>query len=132
MRPKCSTTSYSQCKKFLELPVLSRRFDSSFFLTRLSLGLHTNFNLRFDETAPGAKAFEPIVIRGRVTSLISEDNIMNKSTILKLAGLVLLTIGMASVGSAAVFATPEIDAATGASALALLSGAWLIIRSKKR
>jgi hypothetical protein len=56
---------------------------------------------------------------------------MNKSMVLKLAGLVMLTIGMASVGSAVVFA-PEIDAATGANALALLAGAWLIIRSKRR
>jgi hypothetical protein len=56
---------------------------------------------------------------------------MNKSTILKLAGWAMLTIGMASVGSAVVLA-PEIDAATGANALALLAGACLIIRSRKR
>lgn len=54
---------------------------------------------------------------------------MNKP--MKIAGLILLTIGIASVSSAAVFG-PEIDAATGANALALLSGALLIIRSKKR
>jgi hypothetical protein len=56
---------------------------------------------------------------------------MNKSMILKVAGLVMLTIGMASVGSAVIL-VPEIDASTGASALALLAGACLIIRSKKR
>jgi hypothetical protein len=54
---------------------------------------------------------------------------MNKT--MKVAGLALLVIGVASVG----FATPvgpEIDAATGANALALLGGALLIIRSRKR
>ncbi len=55
---------------------------------------------------------------------------MNKTMALKLAGLTLLTIGMASVGSATV--GPEIDPATGANALALLTGALLIIRSRKR
>ncbi len=56
---------------------------------------------------------------------------MNKTVILKVAGLALLTIGMVSVSSAT-YVTPEIDPATGASALALLSGALLIIRSRKR
>jgi hypothetical protein len=56
---------------------------------------------------------------------------MNKPMILKFAGLALLTIGMASVGSA-VITVPEIDPTTGANALALLAGAWMIIRSKKR
>ncbi len=55
---------------------------------------------------------------------------MSKSIAMKIAGLALLTIGMASVGFAT--AVPEIDAATGANALALLSGALLIIRSRKR
>jgi hypothetical protein len=53
---------------------------------------------------------------------------MNK--MMKLAGLALLVIGVASVGFAS--AVPEIDAATGANALALLGGALLIIRSRKR
>ncbi len=55
---------------------------------------------------------------------------MNKATALKLAGMALLTIGVASVCSAT--PVPEIDAATGANALALLTGALLIIRSRKR
>jgi len=58
--------------------------------------------------------------------------VMNKTIVLKVAGLALLTIGMASVGSAVATTAPEIDASTGASALALLSGALLIIRSRKR
>jgi hypothetical protein len=57
---------------------------------------------------------------------------MNKFTIMKLAGLVLLTMGMASVSSAVALSAPEIDAATGINALALLSGALLVIRSRKR
>jgi hypothetical protein len=54
-----------------------------------------------------------------------------KSTVLKLAGLAVLTVGVAGILSATP-AAPEIDAATGANALALLSGALLIIRSRKR
>jgi hypothetical protein len=57
---------------------------------------------------------------------------MNKSLILKIAGLALLCVGMASVGSAAILDAPEIDAATGLNALVLLSGALLVIRSRKR
>ena len=58
---------------------------------------------------------------------------MNKSLVMKVAGLMLLTIGLASVSFAIVTVDgPEIDAATGANALALLSGALLIIRSRKR
>jgi hypothetical protein len=56
---------------------------------------------------------------------------MNNKIALKLAGLALLVIGVASVASAAALG-PEIDAATGANALALLGGALLIIRSRKR
>jgi hypothetical protein len=57
---------------------------------------------------------------------------MNKPMVMKLAGLVLLGIGIASVCAAVVPVTPEIDAATGTNALALLAGAVMIIRSKKR
>jgi hypothetical protein len=56
---------------------------------------------------------------------------MNNTIVLKLAGLALLVIGVASVCPAAAVG-PEIDAATGANAVALLSGALLIIRSRKR
>ncbi|MGP0073256.1 MAG: VPEID-CTERM sorting domain-containing protein [Bryobacteraceae bacterium] len=55
---------------------------------------------------------------------------MNKSSVMKLTGMFLLAIGMATVASA--YAVPEIDAATGVNALALLSGVMLIIRSRKR
>jgi hypothetical protein len=51
--------------------------------------------------------------------------------VLKLAGLALLTIGVSSVCLATALG-PEIDAATGANALALLTGALLIIRGRKR
>ena len=58
---------------------------------------------------------------------------MNKPMILKIAGLVLLCVGMASVGAAIdPVGAPEIDAATGTNALALLAGAVMIIRSRKR
>jgi hypothetical protein len=56
---------------------------------------------------------------------------MNTSTIQKFAGMILLGLGMAA-SSFAVNLGPEIDAATGVNALALLSGALLIIRGRKR
>lgn len=53
---------------------------------------------------------------------------MNKMT--KIAGLALLALGIA--GSCMASPVPEIDASTGINALALLSGAALIIRGRKR
>lgn len=52
-------------------------------------------------------------------------------TFMKAGGLGLLTIGFASV-SFAVSTVPEIDAASGINVIALISGAPLIIRSRKR
>ena len=51
---------------------------------------------------------------------------------IKIAGMFLLGIGVAGLGLAQVQGVPEIDAATGINALALLSGAVLVIRSRKR
>ncbi len=48
----------------------------------------------------------------------------------KLAGMILLGIGAAAVAGAV--AVPEIDPATGGNALALVAGAMLIIRSRRR
>ena len=47
---------------------------------------------------------------------------------MKIAGLACLIIGLAAVASAAV---PEIDAANGVNAIALLAGVVLIVRSRK-
>jgi hypothetical protein len=48
---------------------------------------------------------------------------------MKIAGVALLGVGMSSVCLAVV---PEIDPASGANALALLAGALLIIRGRRR
>jgi hypothetical protein len=56
---------------------------------------------------------------------------MTYNLVMKIAGMTLLCIGISGVASAA-FATPEIDPASGASALALLSGALLMIRGRRR
>lgn len=50
---------------------------------------------------------------------------------MKIAGMTLLCIGVSSVAFG-VAGVPEIDPASGGSALALLSGALLIIRSRRR
>jgi hypothetical protein len=57
---------------------------------------------------------------------------MKKSSLMKFTGMFLLGIGIASVGSASPVGVPEIDAATGINALALLSGVLLVISSRKR
>jgi hypothetical protein len=52
-----------------------------------------------------------------------------KTTLMKFTGMAILAIGVSSVCSAAV---PEIDPATGGNALALLAGALLIMRGRRR
>jgi hypothetical protein len=50
---------------------------------------------------------------------------------MKATGIILLGIGVAMAGLA-IPAAPEIDPASGINAIALLSGAVLLIRSRKR
>jgi len=61
----------------------------------------------------------------------SEESLM-KPTILKTAGMALLFVGVGGLLVAAVGAAPEIDAASAGNAIALLGGAVLLIRSRKR
>jgi LPXTG-motif cell wall-anchored protein len=52
---------------------------------------------------------------------------------MKTIGLTMLLVGAAGLAVAGVpTATPEIDAATGVGALVLLSGALLVIRSRRK
>ena len=55
-----------------------------------------------------------------------------KSTILKAAGMALLLAGAGGLLLAIPVGVPEIDAASAGNALALLGGAMLLIRSRKR
>ena len=55
-----------------------------------------------------------------------------KVSLMKVAGMILFGIGVASLAVAQTAPAPEIDAATGVNAIALLSGAVLLIRSRKR
>ena len=55
---------------------------------------------------------------------------MTKNFMMKAAGLALLGIGMSSACLA--IGSPEIDPASGGSALALLAGAMLMIRGRRR
>jgi hypothetical protein len=51
----------------------------------------------------------------------------------KFMGMVLLLVGLSGLAMAgAVTGVPEIDAASGAGALALLSGALLVIRARRK
>jgi hypothetical protein len=52
-----------------------------------------------------------------------------KQRLMKISGMTLLCLGVSSVAFAAV---PEIDPASGGSALALLTGALLMIRGRRR
>jgi hypothetical protein len=56
---------------------------------------------------------------------------MNSNLMMKMAGLALLGIGMSGLCLAAQV-TPEIDPTSGASALALLAGALMTIRGRRR
>lgn len=49
---------------------------------------------------------------------------------MKIVGLIMLTIGAASVSMAAT--VPEINPGSGVSALALLSGALLVVRGRRK
>jgi len=55
---------------------------------------------------------------------------MFKRTIMKTAGLALLAIGVSGACLATV--VPEIDAASGANAVALVAGALMILRSRRK
>jgi|HubBroStandDraft_5_1064220.scaffolds.fasta_scaffold279429_2 hypothetical protein len=52
--------------------------------------------------------------------------------IMKIAGIALVGIAVSSVCLAAETVAPEIDPASGANAVALLAGALLLIRSRRR
>jgi hypothetical protein len=51
---------------------------------------------------------------------------------MKIAGMFVLAIGMSGMLMAGVARVPEIDAGSGVTALALLGGAVLIIRARRR
>jgi hypothetical protein len=55
-----------------------------------------------------------------------------KHSFMKTAGMILLGIGIASLSFAQTAPAPEIDPASGINAFALLSGAVLLIRGRKR
>jgi len=55
---------------------------------------------------------------------------MFKRTIMKIAGIALVGIGVAGV-CLAIPAVPEVDAATGTNAVALVAGALMILRSRR-
>lgn len=50
----------------------------------------------------------------------------------KILGLVLVMVGASSVLLAGVVTVPEIDASTGASALAILAGGILVLRARRK
>jgi hypothetical protein len=50
----------------------------------------------------------------------------------KLMGIALLLVGLSGLAIAGVPIVPEIDYASGVGALALLSGAILVIRARKK
>jgi len=51
---------------------------------------------------------------------------------MKLLGIVFLSVGLSTAVMAAVPTAPEISPATGLGALALLSGAILVIRGRRK
>ena len=51
---------------------------------------------------------------------------------MKFFGIVLLLVSLSSLAIAGTVSAPEISAASGAAALAMLSGAILVIRGRRR
>ena len=51
---------------------------------------------------------------------------------LKFAGMLLILVGVSSFALAVVVATPEISAGSASSAVALISGAMLVFRGRKK
>jgi len=51
---------------------------------------------------------------------------------MKFVGIVLLLVGLSTLAFAGSLATPEISPASGVAALALLSGAILVIRGRRK
>jgi hypothetical protein len=49
---------------------------------------------------------------------------------MKIFGMMLLVVGMSGAAMALVSSVPEIDASSGVSAVALLSGALLVIKGR--
>ena len=50
----------------------------------------------------------------------------------KIFGMALLIVGASSVLMAGIAGVPEIDASTGASALAILAGGILVLRARRK
>jgi len=50
----------------------------------------------------------------------------------KVLGMVLLIVGVSSALMAGTITVPEIDASTGASAVAILAGGILVLRSRRK
>ena len=50
----------------------------------------------------------------------------------KILGLALIIVGASSALMAGAIAVPEIDASTGASALAILAGGILVLRARRK
>ncbi|MGA3204551.1 MAG: VPEID-CTERM sorting domain-containing protein [Bryobacteraceae bacterium] len=57
---------------------------------------------------------------------------MKSNLVMKIAGMAFVAIGMSGACMAVQTITPEIDPASGANALALLTGALLMIRARRR
>lgn len=63
---------------------------------------------------------------------IEFHNFLLEGKMRKLIGMMMLLMGGSAIALAGTVTTPEIDVATGASALTLLAGAVLVIRSRKK
>jgi hypothetical protein len=55
-----------------------------------------------------------------------------REVVMKFAGMVLLFVGISSLATASVNPVPEISPASGMAALALVSGALLVVRGRRK
>ena len=67
-----------------------------------------------------------------VPQAVATSNFFGGMYLMKTAGMALILMGLSSVVFAGVIQVPEISPAPGVGALALLSGAVLVIRGRRR
>jgi hypothetical protein len=82
-----------------------------------------------------AKIYNPCYadsILARAVYLLAKQKYWRKWTMAKFVGFSLLLIATAGIAAGAITVAPEIDPASGVSALALLSGALLVLRSRRK
>jgi hypothetical protein len=80
----------------------------------------------------------PFLINGLASLLIAWDTLaagddrLSEEFLMKIAGMLVLLLGVSSFAFAGGIAAPEISAASGVAAITLVSGALLVMRGRRQ